>query len=120
MAQHNETGKLGEQLSVSFLKKAGFEIIAVNWKAMKYEIDIIVKKNNIIIFVEVKTRTPNNVSSPEKSITKFKQKHLIEAVNIYINENNITCEARIDFIFIYIKNKKYWIKHIENAIIPKW
>ena len=120
MAQHNETGSLGEQLAVKFLAKAGYKIIANNWRYLKYEIDIIAQFENTLVFVEVKTRTPNIVATPEDSLTKAKQKHLIEAADHYIRNNNINIEARIDLISIYVKEKKYWIKHIENAITPKW
>ena len=120
MAQHNETGILGEHLAANFLKNAGYEIITTNWRYLKYELDIIAKINDTIVFVEVKTRTPNMISRPENSINRFKQKHLIEAGNAYLNINDVNNDARIDVVFIYIKDKRYWIKHIENAILPKW
>jgi len=120
MAQHNETGSLGEQLAANFLIKSGYKILATNWRFLKYEVDIISVFDNTLVFVEVKTRTPNIVATPEDSLTKAKQKRLVEAADFYIRNNNIDMEARIDLIFIYIQNKKYWIKHIENAITPRW
>ena len=120
MAQHNETGSLGEQLAVRFLTKAGYRILATNWRYMKYEIDIVSVFENTLIFVEVKTRTPCTVASPEDSITKAKQKRLVEAADYYIKHNNIDMEARIDLVLVYVKDTKHWIKHIENAITPRW
>ncbi len=120
MADHNELGKLGENLAQKFLIDNGFEIVATNWRCRKYEVDIIANKDNMLVFVEVKTRTPCGVSTPEDSMNRAKQKQLVEAADIYIKEHNINLEARIDLISIFIKDKKYWVKHTENAVIPRW
>ena len=120
MAEHNELGKLGEQLAQKFLIKKGYEISETNWRCRKYEVDIIAIKDKILVFVEVKTRTPGLVSTPEDSMTAAKQKQLIGAADVYIKERNINLDARIDLISIYVKDKKYWIKHTENAITPRW
>jgi putative endonuclease len=120
MADHNELGKLGEGLALKFLLKNGFEILHTNWRCRKYEVDIIATKENTLVFVEVKTRTPGVVSTPEDSMTRAKQKQLVEAADMYIKEHNVETEARIDLISIYIKDKKYWVKHTENAVTPRW
>jgi len=44
MAEHNELGKLGEELAVEYLQKEGYEILETNWVFQKAEIDIIAKK----------------------------------------------------------------------------
>jgi putative endonuclease len=120
MADHNDLGKLGENLAQKFLIENGFEIVTTNWRCRKYEVDIIANKDNMLVFVEVKTRTPGVVSTPEDSMTRAKQKQLVEAADMYIKEHNIDKEARIDLISIYIKEKKYWIRHTENAVVPRW
>ena len=57
MAEHNELGKLGEELAVSYLQKNGYIIMDTNWTFQKAEIDIIAKKENTLAIVEVKTRS---------------------------------------------------------------
>ena len=55
MAEHNDLGKLGEELAVDFLEKNGYEIIETNWTFQKAEVDIIAKKDAILAVIEVKT-----------------------------------------------------------------
>ena len=57
MAEHNELGKLGEEMAVEFLKKDGYKIVETNWTFQKAEIDIIAQKENVLAIIEVKTRS---------------------------------------------------------------
>ena len=67
MAEHNELGKLGEELAVEYLKKEGYEILETNWVFQKAEIDIIAKKDEIIAVIEVKTRSSIDFGLPQDS-----------------------------------------------------
>ena len=49
-------GEMGEDATVKFLKNKGLKIISRNWRSGKKEIDIICKDDNVLVFVEVKTR----------------------------------------------------------------
>ena len=57
MAEHNELGKLGEEMAVEFLRKDGYSILETNWTFQKAEIDILAQKGNTLAIVEVKTRS---------------------------------------------------------------
>ena len=56
MAEHNELGKLGEELATQFLTEKGYEILEKNWRNKHKEIDIVAKDGNELVIVEVKTR----------------------------------------------------------------
>ena len=56
MAEHNELGKLGEQLARDFLIAKGYQILEQNWSCGHKEIDIIAMDGNELVIVEVKTR----------------------------------------------------------------
>ena len=87
MAEHNETGILGEDRAIQFLLEKGFEILHRNWRFGHYEIDIIANKNEKLHFIEVKTRTKTSYGYPEQAVTKLKLKHLMKSANhfLYIN-----------------------------------
>ena len=68
MALHNNLGRLGENIAKDFLKQKGFIIIALNWRHLHYEIDIIARHQNILVFVEVKTRSTFKYGFPDESI----------------------------------------------------
>lgn len=116
MAQHNDIGKEGEALAALFLVKNGYRIIARNFRYKKSEIDIVAQKDNIIVFIEVKTRTNAFFQEPELSVTRSKQKQITLGANFYIQENDIDLDVRFDIIAITLFGNK--INHIEDAFYP--
>ncbi|MGB0429626.1 MAG: YraN family protein [Bacteroidia bacterium] len=118
MAQHNKTGKKGEQLATDFLIRKGYHVIETNWAYNKLEIDIIAKIGNEIVFVEVKTRTTTSHGYPEDAVSRKKAQNLFDAAEIYLEENQIDDEIRFDIISIIIKNNNTEIRHIEDGISP--
>ncbi len=115
MAYHNELGKIGEQLAVDYLSRNGYSILERNFIFDKAEIDIIAKKEDQIIIVEVKTRNSAFFGDPQDFVTKVKIKLLIKAANEYLISNNLATEVRFDIIAI-LKNKTIEkIEHFENA-----
>lgn len=83
------------------------------------EIDLIVKKDDEIVFVEVKTRSTSSYGFPEASITANKQQHLIDAAEFYFAEKAMNLEEwRIDVIAIrgFPGGPPPEIIHFENAI----
>ena len=72
-------GKFGENLAVSFLKKKGYKILERNFVISGFgEIDIICKKKDRVIFVEVRTKSNLLYGTLEESITPKKQQKLID------------------------------------------
>ena len=116
MAQHNETGKEGEEMAALHLIKNGYSIIARNFRHKKSEIDIIAQKEKTITFVEVKTRTNSFFQEPELSVTRSKQKQITLGANFYIQENDIDLDIRFDIVAITLFGNK--INHIEDAFYP--
>ncbi len=87
MALHNELGKKGEELAVTWLKEKGYEIRHCNWRYLQYEIDIVASKGKFLYFIEVKTRNHSRYGYPEESVTKKKFKHLQRAADEYLFQN---------------------------------
>jgi putative endonuclease len=84
MASHNDLGKEGEDMAVSWLAANGYEILHRNWRHSYYEIDIIALKNNILHIIEVKSRYASRFGHPEDSVTKKKFKNLQRAANEFL------------------------------------
>ena len=113
-----QTGKDGEEAARNFLLEKGHEILETNWRFRKYEVDIIAKSGQTIVFVEVKTRKSNTFGEPELFVTRQKQGFLIAAANQYIIENNIELESRFDIIAVIQFNNNHTVKHLEGAFYP--
>jgi len=117
MAEHNETGKKGEELAVNWLKDKGFEVLETNWRFKNLEADIIAIKQDCLIIVEVKTRQSNYFGEPETFVNKQKQKNLIKTANEYIERNQLNVEVRFDIISIIVGKQKHQINHIEDVFL---
>lgn len=119
MAQHNILGKQGEELAVEFLVKKGYKILHANWRINHLEVDIICEKNNLLVFVEVKTRNTDYFGNPEEFVDKKKEKNIINAAESYIVERNLDHEVRFDIISVIFLKSEIKIHHIEEAFFSE-
>lgn len=116
MAEHNEFGKLAEELAEKFLVEKNYKILAKNFRYQKAEIDIIAEFGNQIIIVEVKARATDAFMLPQEAINKKKIQLLVAAANQFLEENNIHLDTRFDVISVLPnENGKLEISHIEDA-----
>ena len=118
MAESHLLGKKGEDLAAEYLINAGFRIAFRNWKWGKHEIDIIAEKDDLIIFVEVKTRTDDVQMHPITAVTRDKQKSIVRAADGYIQTRYIDKESRFDVITIIKNGESFTIDHIDGAFYP--
>lgn len=119
MIEQHELGKKGEEFAVHFLASKGFKILEKNWRFLKDEVDIIAQDKDILVVVEVKTRSSAYFGEPFTAVTHKKQSFLIRAANAYIEKNNVNLECRFDIISIVFAEKKHQIEHISDAFYPQ-
>ena len=115
MADHNDLGKLGEELAVEFLQKEGYEILETNWVFQKAELDIIARKGDILAAVEVKTRSSLAFGLPQEFVKSKKIQLLAKAINEYVISNDFDVNVRFDVISVYKNGKKFEIEHFIDA-----
>jgi len=118
MSNTREFGNKGEDIACEFLQSKSYSIKERNWQFGHLEIDIIAEHNEMIIFVEVKSRSGTYFEQPFQAVTKKKQKFIIKAANAYIEKFEIDLEARFDIISIVNENGNFEIDHIEDAFYP--
>jgi len=104
-------GVKGEQEAIAFLKAKGYEILASNYRYKRCEIDLIVKQNNLLVFVEVKKRKNNRFGNPEDFVSNAQQNRIQQASEEYIA--TINWQGRIRFDIVAINGKE--IFHIEDG-----
>ena len=110
-----EVGGWGEELAKEHLLESGYEILEANYRFKKSEIDLIAKKGNLIVAVEVKTRTGIIVGTPFHAITREKQRNLLLGINHYVQKFNEPVEVRMDAISIIKLGESIRIAHLEDA-----
>lgn len=115
---HIQLGQKGELIAVNHLVNKGFDIVERNYKWKNSEIDIICKKDNLLIVVEVKTRNSIVLGEPYLSVTRSKQRQIIKVTNRFIEQNNVQEEVQFDVVSIILNQYQTKIEHIENAFYP--
>ena len=114
--EHLQTGVWGEELAVAYLRENGYVILERDWHSKHRDIDIIARKDDVIIFVEVKTRSSSDVCSPLQAVNYQKLRNLRFAINHYINYRKMDNPWRFDVITVVgsINSSKPEINHIED------
>ncbi|MGL5379820.1 YraN family protein [Clostridium sp.] len=115
---NKDIGNYGETLAFNYLRKNGYYILKRNFRNRFGEIDLICKKNDIIIFVEVKSRYSSLYGTPLESITYSKQKQIINLCNFYITLNKLyqyNCQFDVIEVFLNKDNNLFLINHIQDA-----
>lgn len=122
-----EIGGLGEKIAEKYLKKNRYKMLSRNLHVSHNELDIVAlhKKDGMIVFVEVKTRSVENdlyspFGTPSSAVTKQKQIRTIQAARGFLRDNPKfnKFQPRFDVIEVYLsKESKELLKinHIENA-----
>ena len=108
-----------EIIAIKYLQKNWYQILDTNFKFWRFwEVDIISKYKNIIIFIEVKYRNNINYWIPEESITANKLRKCKKTIDFYLSKNQYSFEnIRFDVITILKQEKSYKLKHYKNIEI---
>ena len=118
MAKQNDFGRHSEIMAQNYLMSIGYKILETNWRSGHKEIDIIAKDENIIVFVEVKSRTNDIFAKPEDAVNFKKIKNIVRAANTYLISHNIENDSRFDIItLLLMPSGEYKIEHIKDAFI---
>ena len=116
MAKHNELGYKGEDMAATYLQEKGYCILERNWTNQgRKELDIIAIKDDIIVFVEVKTRRIGSFTSPVSAVDARKQHRICLAADSYLKSHRIDYCSRFDVISIVYNDEASRIEHIEDA-----
>jgi putative endonuclease len=102
MAAHNKFGRDGELMAAEWLGRHGFELLVLNWRSGRLEIDIIASKNNVLHFVEVKSRHGDLFGLPEDWVGKKKMRHLLKAGVAYQEKYPLWEQVQYDILSILV------------------
>jgi putative endonuclease len=110
-------GDIGENAARKHLRKAGYAVLAQNWRKGKYEIDLICSHRGVLVFVEVRTRSAQAKVSGYHSITQHKRQILKQGAFQYMAALNKRPHTyRYDIIEIGLKDGLVqFLRHYKNA-----
>ena len=105
-------GAIGEELAAQYLKKKKYQILDRNFSNKLGEIDIIAKQNDVIIFIEVKSRSSSKFGLPREAVTVYKRNKIRRIALVYLKQKRmLNSPCRFDVI----EDFNGEIRHIENC-----
>lgn len=111
-----QTGDLGEDAAARYLESKGMRIMERNWRFRQWELDLICRDGDTVVFVEVKTRKAGSMSSPADALTAKKQARLVKAASHYLTKMDLwDAPCRFDLAGVTATGTSMDVDHIENA-----
>ncbi|MBQ5316062.1 MAG: YraN family protein [Oscillospiraceae bacterium] len=116
MADRHDTGRLGEELTVYYLKRSGYRILRRNFRVKGGEVDIIAANDEYIAFVEVRTRDVDAWESGAQTVRRQKRSYILRTANTYLARYPIDLQPRFDIAQVTVKDgKPVKLDYIDNA-----
>ncbi|MCD6308774.1 MAG: YraN family protein [Candidatus Latescibacteria bacterium] len=116
MSEPYNTGFQGEEAACRYLVGKGYRILDRNYRARPYELDIVARIDDVVVFCEVKTARTVRFGPPASWVTPRKIRHIARAAMDYIRSKAISDAAfRFDVIALDTADGEIRITHIENA-----
>lgn len=115
------TGHSGEAAATEFLRRAGYDIQALNWRQGLYELDIVALRQGVLHFVEVKTRQAGALTPPEAALTRRKCHALSRAAACYLAATHWDGEVQFDLAKVEVgPDGATHVELIEDAMEYNW
>ncbi len=112
-------GRRGESLAAHFLLSEGYSILQENWRFSRAEIDLIASKDNLLVFVEVKTRASDFFGEPEMFVDEKKKGLMAEAAAVFCEQLGHQGEIRFDVIsIVWPSGVEPKLRHLPDAFFP--
>lgn len=100
---NKDLGVLGERIAESYLTQMGYKILEKNFRGSRGEIDIIAQDNDVICFIEVKTRTGEVYGTPSESVDIRKMAKISHMAMMYLYKKKLRNKpCRFDVVEIWI------------------
>lgn len=114
-----QLGAFGEQKAAEHLETLGYRIMERNWRCRTGEIDLIAQDGDVLVFIEVRTRSGSRAfGTPEESVDYKKQLQVMETAQFYIHRSQLqTLQPRFDVISVMTDKmgSQVTLRHIKNA-----
>lgn len=114
--ERQQLGRAGEERAADFLRRAGYRILAANYRTRRGELDLVAEEGGELVFVEVKTRTSLAFGSPAEAVDRRKQQQIGRAAQEYLLREGAGERAvRFDVVAISLAGSRPEVEIIKNA-----
>ena len=100
--QSRKNGWLGEIAAARYLRQQGYTIAGANYRTRQGEVDIIARRRDLLVFCEVKARSPHGTTLLREAVGPAKQRRVIAAALHYMRRCNWKGPVRFDVIEVLL------------------
>ena len=116
LQQLDDIGRKGEKAAADFLISRGYAVLERGYRGAGGEIDLVARRKNCLVFVEVKSSREGGLGHPEERVRSAKQAHLVRAARHFMQyREDSGLEYRFDVVAVVLAGSKAEITHLENA-----
>ena len=115
-AATQEFGELGERIAERWLRRNGWRLVQRRFRSGHRDIDLIVERDDTVVFVEVKARRGVRFGDPVEAVNWSKQKELARSASVWIDRHGRPSESyRFDVVGILVEGERVRVRHVPNA-----
>jgi putative endonuclease len=115
-SKRSEEGRAAEEAARAHLESKGFALLQANYRTKLGEVDLVMKDDDAVVFVEVRRRKSAAYGRPEETVRSRKQGRVIKAAIEFIKENNLAgVPLRCDVVSVTPDG----LTHFKNAFVPR-
>jgi putative endonuclease len=115
--ERQKRGLAGEEQAIRYLLSRGWSLVAHRFRMGRTEIDLIVRRGDLVAFVEVKARRGDAYGSPMEAVTGAKRREIVKAARAWVDRHGRPSDIyRFDCIGL-VDGK---LDHLEDAFRPGW
>ncbi len=112
----NDFGELGERIAARWFERSGWRVLARRFRAGRRDIDLVIERDGLIVFVEVKARTGEQFGDPVEAVHRRKQRSLSQSAHIWIDRHGRSGEQyRFDVMGVLLRDRKVFVRHVPGA-----
>jgi putative endonuclease len=109
-------GELGERIAERWLRERGWRVMQRRFRTGHRDIDLVVEREGVVAFVEVKARRGNEFGGPVAAVNWRKQKELGRSARVWVDRHGRASEAyRFDVVGVLVAGSRVRVRHVPNA-----
>lgn len=111
-----QRGDKGEEAAAQHLKRNGLKVLVRQYRCKMGEIDLVAREQDVLVFVEVKTRSSEEYGDPAHAVTPEKQRHISRVALDYLRRlHNPEIPVRFDIVEVFPQGDTARCNHIRDA-----
>jgi len=115
-AATQDFGELGERIAERWLRRQGWRVVQRRFRAGHRDIDLVVERDDLVVFVEVKARRGAEFGDPVEAVNWNKQRQLVRSASVWIDRHGRPSESyRFDVVGVLIEGERVRVRHVTNA-----